>query len=117
VNWYLEVLKKYAVFQGRARRTEYWMYTLFNIIAFIILAIVDSVLFGQPSVFYYIYALATLLPSIGVAVRRLHDSGRSGWWMLLCLVPLINLVLIYFLVQDSQEGTNEHGAYPKPLMA
>ncbi len=117
MNWYLTVLKKYAVFEGRARRTEYWMYTLFTIIAFIVCAIVDFTLFGAPAVFYYLYALATLLPGLGVTVRRLHDTGRTGWWILLAFVPLLGLVLLYFLVQDSQEGANEHGAYPKPLMA
>jgi uncharacterized membrane protein YhaH (DUF805 family) len=117
MEWYLAVLKKYAVFQGRARRKEYWMFTLISLLVAIAFVIVDSVLFGGPSLFYGLYGLAVLLPGLAVTVRRIHDTGRSGWWLLIAFVPIVGLVLLYFLVQDSQEGSNEHGAYPKPLMA
>ncbi|MBU3069039.1 DUF805 domain-containing protein [Aestuariicella sp. G3-2] len=119
MNWYLDVLKKYAVFNGRARRKEYWFFALFNVIATIILAFVDSALgtFNMETgigILGMIYALAVLLPAIGVAIRRLHDTGRSGWWLLLAILPLIGaIVLIIFFVQDSAPGENEYGANPK----
>lgn len=113
MEWYLKVLKQhYADFNGRARRQEYWMYTLFNIIALVVLVILTKVssIFG---ILYAIYALGTLLPSLAVTVRRLHDIGKSGWFVLISLIPIVSLYLIYLLVQDSQPGTNEYGANPK----
>ncbi|MDA3914966.1 DUF805 domain-containing protein [Oleiagrimonas sp.] len=84
MNWYLEVLKKYAVFQGRARRKEYWMFQLINFIILIVLRIIGGVLemhtYGDDmNALMAIYSLAVLLPNIGVQVRRLHDTGRTGW--------------------------------------
>ncbi|WP_233356542.1 DUF805 domain-containing protein [Pseudomonas mangrovi] len=114
IHWYVDVLKKYAVFDGRARRAEYWWFTLFSVIASIVLSIIDGIL-GMPSVLSGIYALAVLLPSIGVAIRRLHDTGRSGWWLLLALVPIAGIVLIVFLALDSQPGENQYGPNPKGL--
>ncbi len=105
MNWYLEVLKKYAVFSGRARRKEYWMFFLFHMIISIALGFIEGIL--GSSMLFYIYYLAVLLPSIAVGVRRMHDTGRSGWWLLL---PLVNLV---FLVQDSQPTDNKYGPNPK----
>ncbi len=118
MNWYLDVLKKYFVFQGRARRKEYWMFALFNMLAYIALAIVEGILGmggeGGLGVLSTLYTLAVLLPSLGVTVRRLHDTGRSGWWLLICLVPFIGgIVLLIFLVLDSQTGTNQYGPNPK----
>jgi uncharacterized membrane protein YhaH (DUF805 family) len=113
MEWYLKVLKQhYADFNGRARRQEYWMYTLFNIIALVVLVILTKVssIFG---ILYAVYALGTLLPSLAVTVRRLHDIGKSGWFVLISLIPIVSLYLIYLLVQDSQPGTNEYGANPK----
>ncbi|MGR5061382.1 DUF805 domain-containing protein [Photobacterium sp. DNB22_13_2] len=119
MNWYIHVLKKYAVFKGRARRQEYWYFFLFNIIISIALSMIDSAL-GNPGagegagLIGTIYSLAILIPSIAVGVRRLHDTGRTGWWMLLGLIPLIGvLVLMYFFVQDSQPVVNEYGPNPK----
>ncbi|MGF1756592.1 DUF805 domain-containing protein [Photobacterium sagamiensis] len=119
MNWYLHVLKNYAVFRGRAQRQEYWYFFLFNILISIAFSFVDTLL-ATPGieegagVLGTIYSLAVLIPSIAVGVRRLHDTGRTGWWMLIGLIPLIGaLVLIYFFVQDSQPGTNEYGANPK----
>lgn len=116
MNWYIDVLKKYAVFNGRARRQEYWMFFLFNFIIAVLLGVIDAVLgIGFLST---LYALAVLLPSLGVAIRRLHDTGRSGWWVLISLIPLIGfIILIVFFVQDSQPGTNEYGANPKAIEA
>jgi uncharacterized membrane protein YhaH (DUF805 family) len=119
MQWYLEVLKKYAQFSGRARRKEYWYFVLFNMIFSIVLAMVDNLtgtLNPESGVGLLsgIYSLAVLIPSIAVAFRRLHDTGRSAWWLLIGLIPLIGwIVLIVFLVQDSQEGENEYGVSPK----
>ena len=93
VNWYIQVLKNYAVFSGRARRREYWMFFLFNLIIAIILGIIEGVIFFDPessrSILGTLYGLAILIPSLAVGVRRLHDTGRSGWWMLIGLIPII----------------------------
>ena len=123
MNWYLEVLKKYAVFSDRARRKEYWFFTLFNIIISIVLTVIDGVVgsFSPEAGMGFlggIYALAVLIPAIAVSVRRLHDTERSGWWLLIALVPLIGtLVLLLFMVQDSKPGQNQYGANPKEATA
>ena len=115
MNEYLSVLKKYADFEGRARRREYWMFVLFNIIFAVAAGVVDSLL-GLGFVVYGAYALATLVPSIAVCARRLHDIGKSGWMMLVALIPLIGSIwLIVLLVTDSQPGSNEYGANPKEI--
>lgn len=119
MNWYLEVLQKYAVFSGRARRKEYWFFVLFNIIISIVLSIVDGMIGsfnseGGIGLLSGIYSLAVLIPGIAVSVRRLHDTNRSGWWLLISLIPLIGaIVLLVFMVQDSQEGDNQYGPNPK----
>ena len=113
MNWYIEVLKKYAVFTGRAHRTEYWMFFLINIIIAIAIGLIEG-LFGSPGVVGMIYGLAVLLPGIAVGVRRLHDTDRSGWWLLIGLIPIIGvIVLIVFFVQDSTPGPNQFGSNPK----
>ncbi len=113
VEWYLKVLKNYVGFEGRARRTEYWMFVLFNFIASLILGFIGGFI-GLDSILSYIYSLAVLLPSLAVAVRRLHDTGRSGWMILLSLIPLVGaIVLIVFMCQDSQPGDNKYGSNPK----
>lgn len=114
MNWYIEVLKKYVVFTGRASRQEYWFFALFNFIITLVLSLIDMMLgIGLAG----IYSLAVLLPSIAVLIRRLHDTGRSGWWALLMLIPLIGLiVLIVFAVQDSQPGKNQFGNNPKEIV-
>ena len=125
MNWYLEVLRKYAVFSGRARRTEYWTFTLVNIVVATLLAFVDNssvaltVSTGVTAAYGVgilssLYSLAVLVPHLAVTVRRLHDTGRSGWWWLIGLVPVIGaVVLIIFAAQDSQPDSNEYGANPK----
>ena len=123
MNWYLEVLKKYAVFSGRARRKEFWFFVLFNIIISIVLAVIDGVTgsFSPEAgmgLLGGIYTLAVLIPGRAVSVRRLHDTERSGWWLLIALVPLIGaIVLLVFMVQDSKPGQNQYGANPKEATA
>ena len=112
MNWYLGVLKKYAEFSGRARRKEFWMFALFNIIIAVVLGIVDGFI-GMP-ILGGLYSLAVLLPGIAVGARRLHDIGKSGWWLLIGFVPLIGfIVLIIFFVMDSNPGDNQYGPNPK----
>lgn len=117
MNWYLDVLKtKYALFTGRARRQEYWMFTLFNIIAYVVLAVIDAVV--GTMVLALIYSLAVLLPSIGVAIRRLQDTNRSDWWLLIGLIPLVGaIVLLVFTVIEGDKGDNQYGADPKAGVA
>ena len=100
MNWYLEALRKYAVFEGRARRKEYWYFALFNVIILIVLLVIDRMTGTfNPEVgvglFGAIYLLGLLIPSLAVAVRRLHDTNRSGWWMLLGLIPLVGALCAY----------------------
>ncbi len=119
MNWYLGVLKKYAVFEGRARREEYWFFVLFNILISMALALIDwftgnvdpetgiGLLGG-------LYAIGVMIPGMAVSVRRLHDTGRCGWWLLITLIPVIGaLVFLYFMVLDSNAGSNEYGQSPK----
>ena len=123
MNWYLDVLKKYAVFNGRARRKEYWFFALFNIIISIVLAVIDGITGSYSAAFGMgllgaIYMLAVLVPAIAVSVRRLHDTDRSGWWMLIILVPLIGaIVLLVFMVLDSSPSQNQYGVNPKEATA
>jgi len=112
MNYYMEVLKKYAAFGGRARRAEYWMFTLINTIIAIVVAFA-SFKIGMPFL-YFIYLVAVLLPSLAVGIRRLHDTGRSGWYLFIALIPLIGpIVLLVWLIQDSQPGDNQYGSNPK----
>ncbi len=116
MNWFLEALKKYAVFSGRARRKEYWFFVLFYLIIYIVLLLIDSAVLGSEGIglLATLFSLAMLLPALGVAVRRLHDTGRSGWWILIGFIPLIGvIVLLVFYLQDSQPGDNEYGPNPK----
>lgn len=123
MNWYFTVLKKYAVFSGRARRKEYWYFVLFNILVSIALVAVDYAT-GNLNVetglspLEAIYSLAVLLPGLGVSVRRLHDTERSGWWLLIGLIPVIGaIVLLVFMVQDGTPGDNAYGLDPKGAAA
>lgn len=118
MDWYLKVLKDYAVFSGRARRREYWWFVLINCIISLVLAMVQHTLdwtFNNgEGLLTILYSLAVLIPSIAVLVRRLHDIGRSGWWALIGLIPFIGwLVLLVFTLSDSQSGRNAYGANPK----
>jgi len=119
--WYLKVLKNYVGFSGRARRKEYWMFTLFSLIASILLGIGDVVLgtFNEASgwgLLGALYLLAVFLPSVAVSVRRLHDIDKSGWWLLLILVPLVGaLVLLVFAIMEGTRGDNRFGPDPKSI--
>jgi uncharacterized membrane protein YhaH (DUF805 family) len=119
MQWYLKVLRQYADFEGRARRTEYWMFVLFSVIAQIIFMVLDNLLglafvSGSSGWLTVLYVLAVFLPSLGVSVRRLHDTGRSGWWVLIALVPLVGaIVLIVFTATEGNRGPNAYGPDPK----
>ncbi len=120
MHWYLDVLKKYAQFSGRARRKEYWMFVLFNVLVSFgvrILGVLLMSILGTTTnlgaIAGMIYSLAVLLPSLALAIRRLHDTGRSGWWEMLLLIPLFGwIILIVFKVQESQPGENKYGPNP-----
>jgi len=119
MNWYLNVLRKYAVFKGRSRRKEYWFFMLFNIIISIVLGIIDGLTgtFSPESglgLLGVIFMLAVLIPGLAVSVRRLHDTNRSGWWLLISLIPLIGtIVIIVFMASDSKPEANRYGGNPK----
>lgn len=123
------VFGNYANFSGRARRSEYWFFYLFNMIAvfvFIIIGALIGAIFGGGEgavgglgfgyILYLLYALAAFIPSIAVTVRRLHDTNRSGWNILWCLLPCVGaIVLLVFMVQDSYPGDNQYGENPKVI--
>ena len=115
--WKTVVLGNYTNFSGRARRSEYWWFTLTSVIVSVVLNIVGSVSDGMNAVaglVLVVYSLGTLIPSLAVAVRRLHDTGRSGWMLLLALIPLVGaIILIVFAVSDSAKGSNKYGASAK----
>ena len=105
MDWYLKALKQYADFNGRARRSEYWYFTLFNILISFAIGFI-SVLIGLPSL-GALYSLAVLIPGIAVGVRRMHDVGKSGWFI---LIPIYNIILAF---TDSDSGDNKYGPNPK----
>ena len=123
MSWYLEVLKKYAVFSGRSRRMEFWYFVLFNIIVAVVLALIDTLLGTTTGVSSFgllsgIYSLAVIIPSLAVTVRRLHDIDRTGWWIFINLIPLIGtIVLLVFAVTDGTPGSNRYGPNPKESTA
>lgn len=121
MDWFFTALKRYAVFRGRAGRPEYWYFVLLYLVCSLGMAILDALagtvnaesgagLFGS------VFGLALLLPTIAVGVRRLHDIDRTGWWLLISLVPLIGwIVLIVFAAQPGTPGSNRFGDGPDPL--
>jgi uncharacterized membrane protein YhaH (DUF805 family) len=117
MNWYLAVLKKYAVFGGRARRMEYWMFFLFNFIISFAIGFLESII-GSPMILSTIYSLAVFVPGLAVTVRRLHDTGKSGWWILIAFVPFVGwLILLIFMFIDGTPGANQYGENQKGLVA
>jgi uncharacterized membrane protein YhaH (DUF805 family) len=128
MDWYLMVWRKYAEFDGRSRRKEYWMFVLFNFLAILALAAIGGVGLaisedygGILFVPLGIYVLAGIIPGLAVGVRRLHDTGKSGWlllvFMLVGMIPFIGfigaIIQIVFMCQDSEPGTNQYGPNPK----
>ena len=113
MNWYVDILKnKYAQFNGRAHREEFWMFALINFLICLGLAIIGH-LIGL-TFLQGLYSLAVLVPGLAVGARRLHDTGRSGWWQLLLLIPLIGLIImIVFWVMESAPGDNMYGPNPR----
>ena len=112
MEWYLKVLRNYAEFEGRARRMEYWMFVLVNMGILFILGLLEY-LVGLPKVLISLYSLAMLIPSIAVSVRRLHDTDRSGWWILIGFIPLIGtLVLLIFYCIGGDPDDNDFGPDP-----
>jgi uncharacterized membrane protein YhaH (DUF805 family) len=120
MNWYFRVLRKYAVFDGRARRKEYWFFSLIHAVIifalryphFLTRTIDPESHLGQIRM---LYIFATFVPYLAVSVRRLHDTNRSGWWYVIILIPLVGWIpLLMFLVEDSQPGENIYGPNPKP---
>ncbi|GHT90439.1 aminopeptidase [Betaproteobacteria bacterium] len=124
-KWFLSILKtKYADFEGRAGREEFWMYTLFVILVFIPLSIVAAIAFAISNILgillfgvLVLAAIGLFVPSLAISVRRLHDTGRSGWWYLICVIPIVNwvgsIVLLVFYCLDSQPDENQYGPNPK----
>jgi len=131
MDWYLMVWRRYAEFAGRSRRKEYWMFVLFNFLAVTALIVIGGLgvafidngsgIGGILFVPLGIYFLAAFIPSLAVAVRRFHDTGKSGWlllvFMLVGMIPFIGIVgaiiQIVFMCQDSDPGTNQYGPNPK----
>jgi uncharacterized membrane protein YhaH (DUF805 family) len=119
MNWYLQVLKKYTVFSGRARRREYWLFVLFNMIFAVVAMILDNALgmtiLGLPyGIITLIYSLAVIIPSLAVVVRRLHDVGKSGWMIFISLIPIVGAIwLLVLMVTDGDTRDNEYGLSPK----
>ena len=121
MDWYLMVWRKYAEFDGRSRRKEYWMFVLFNMIVALVLYVPALIAVAQGSslstiffALYFIYVLAALVPGWAVGARRLHDTGKSGWWWLIAFVPFVGvIILIVFWATDGQPGDNQYGPNPK----
>lgn len=112
-SYFINIFKyKYALFTGRARRSEYWYFILFNIIVSMGLGMVDA--FTRLEFLSGLYGLVAIVPSLAVGARRLHDTGKSGWWLLISFAPFIGwIILIYLMVQDSQPFDNQYGPNPK----
>ena len=120
MDWYLNVLKNYFGFGGRARRKEYWMFVLVNIIFTFVLGILDRMLgwerAGGEGILTTIYGVLVFIPWWAVQLRRLHDTDRSAWWLLVLLIPIVGwLVIIIFNCQNGTPGSNRFGADPKQL--
>ena len=120
MTWYLKVFKQYFDFRGRARRKEYWMFTLINTLILLALMFIEFVVLGanpetgEGIIFYPLYTLITFIPGLAVSIRRLHDTGKRGWYLFTMFVPLIGVfILIYYLAQDSERDSNRWGANPK----
>ena len=121
MKYYIKAFNNFSNFNGRARRKDYWMYLLFNLIFAVVAIILDNV-FGLAfesigyGVIYLLYSLITFIPSLSVSVRRLHDKSKSGWYLLLAIIPIIGgIVLLFILAANGDPGENEYGMNPKEL--
>jgi uncharacterized membrane protein YhaH (DUF805 family) len=117
-GYYTGVLRKYVDFSGRARRAEYWFFVLVNLLISVALQIVEAIFGigsgGSVGILSGLYGLAVLIPGLAVLARRLHDTNRSGWWMLIALIPIVGaIVLLIFAIQDSDQGAIKYGPNPK----
>ncbi|MEY9873820.1 uncharacterized membrane protein YhaH (DUF805 family) [Streptacidiphilus sp. MAP12-33] len=115
MNWYTAVLKNYAGFAGRARRQEFWWFILINTVVTVVLTLVDNAI-GSP-ILAGLYGLALLVPTLAVAVRRLHDTGRSGWLLLLSFTCIGWFVVLFFWISEGTQGQNQYGDDPKLVPA
>ncbi len=121
MKYFLYCLQHYADFNGRARRSEYWYFALFNLIISFVIGFTFGVIAGildMPALdnLTCLWSLAVFIPGLAVSVRRLHDIGRSGWWLLLSLIPLVgSIILIIWCCFDSQPGANQYGSNPKEM--
>ena len=105
--------KNYINFNGRSRRSELWWFFLFNIIIGIIISILAKLITPYLIYLSYIYCLIAFLPGLGLGIRRLHDIGKSGWYILIGFIPLVGIILLYFYCLDSENQSNEYGESPK----
>ena len=121
MNWYLKCWKQYADFSGRARRKEYWIFSLINYIIIFFLYILQIVMIEGTlwlifPIIFFLYAVAVFLPGLAVNIRRLHDIGKSGWWYLIYLIPIIGAIwLTVLMCLDSEPGENQWGENPKEI--
>lgn len=122
MNWYLKVFKQYTDFSGRARRTEYWMFVLFHVLAIIATMVIDTLLGltmmsdSYYGLLYLIYVIISFVPALAVSVRRLHDIGKSGWYYLINFIPLIGpLWFLVYACTDGEAKTNKWGPNPKGI--
>jgi len=114
MGYFIDALKKYAEFNGRARRKEYWMFYLMYIVVVIVATIIDTAIIQLPATII-IVVLGLIIPTLSITVRRLHDTGRSGWMFFISFVPVVGgLVFLIFMLQDSRED-NEYGPNPKAV--
>ncbi|MBD2783199.1 DUF805 domain-containing protein [Xenorhabdus sp. DI] len=114
MNWYLSVLKNYADFSGRARRTEYWMFSLFHSIVCVALIVLGSAIDENAGMaLFAVYVILTMIPGFAVTVRRLHDTNHSGWWLLISIIPFGGIVLLAFYCIEGTKGDNDYGVDPK----
>lgn len=120
MQWFMKCLNQYADFSGRARRKEYWMFSLFYTLCIIATLVLDGILVSLTNssmpIITILFVLAMTIPSLSVMVRRLHDTDRSGWWFLVTLVPLVGgFIFLFFLCVDGTLGSNRFGSNPKGL--
>lgn len=123
MNWFIKALKQYADFKGRARRKEFWLFILFYFIFYVLAVVLDNVL-GITIDYMYVgpvtsmFSLVMIIPNLSVTVRRLHDIGKSGWFIFIGLIPVIGSIwLLVLMFKNSQSGTNEYGTNPKEIVA